>query len=98
MLPSNRSQPLATTLMQVLLPTKSEVSRIVRSGLDATMRLTQISGPCPGLNAASNHGYLSRSGVTTVEETITGLGSAYAMGADFAGLLAVYAVLGVGVS
>lgn len=62
------------------------------------MTLIRISGPCPGLNAASNHGYLSRSGVTTVEETITGLGSAYAMGADFAGLLAVYAVLGVGVS
>lgn len=33
----------------------------------------QIRGPCPGLNAAANHGYLPRSGVATIEETVRGL-------------------------
>lgn len=34
---------------------------------------TQIRGPCPGLNAAANHGYLPRSGIATLEETVRGL-------------------------
>lgn len=33
----------------------------------------QIRGPCPGLNAAANHGYLPRSGVASIEETVRGL-------------------------
>nr|POF17519.1 aromatic peroxygenase [Quercus suber] len=53
----------------------------------------EIRGPCPGLNAAANHGYLSRSGVTTILETITGMGALYGMSPDLAGFLAAYAVL-----
>lgn len=34
----------------------------------------EIRGPCPGLNAAANHGYLPRSGVASIEETVRGLG------------------------
>ena len=33
----------------------------------------EIRGPCPGLNAAANHGYLPRSGIATLEETVGGL-------------------------
>lgn len=33
----------------------------------------EIRGPCPGLNAAANHGYLPRSGVASIEETVRGL-------------------------
>lgn len=51
-----------------------------------------IRGPCPGLNAAANHGFLSHSGVTTIAETVNGLGAAYGLSADAAGFLAVYAV------
>jgi hypothetical protein len=29
----------------------------------------EIRGPCPGLNAAANHGYLPRSGVATLENS-----------------------------
>ena len=35
----------------------------------------EIRGPCPGLNAAANHGYLPRSGIVSLEETIAGLGA-----------------------
>jgi hypothetical protein len=53
---------------------------------------SQIRGPCPGLNAAANHGYLDRSGVVTLEDTITGLGQAYGMSPDLAAGLAAYAI------
>ena len=33
----------------------------------------EIRGPCPGLNAAANHGYLPRSGVASIEETVRGM-------------------------
>ena len=35
----------------------------------------EIRGPCPGLNAAANHGYLPRSGIASLEETVSGLGA-----------------------
>ena len=35
----------------------------------------EIRGPCPGLNAAANHGYLPRSGIASLEETVAGLGA-----------------------
>ena len=52
----------------------------------------QIRGPCPGLNAAANHGYLPRSGVATLTQTVQGLGSLYGMSTDLAGILAAYAI------
>jgi hypothetical protein len=45
------------------------------------------------LNAAANHGYLSRSGVTTIEETIVGLGAAFGLGPAACAVLAAYAVI-----
>ena len=36
-----------------------------------------IRGPCPGLNAAANHGYLPRNGIATIPETILGLGDCF---------------------
>lgn len=53
----------------------------------------QIRGPCPGLNAASNYGYLPRSGIATLETTITGLGELYGMSVGLAAFLAVYAII-----
>ncbi|CZR69202.1 uncharacterized protein PAC_19102 [Phialocephala subalpina] len=53
---------------------------------------SQIRGPCPGFNAAANYNYLDRSGVTTLENTITGLGQAYGMSVDLAAFLAAYAI------
>ncbi|KAF7196120.1 Dothistromin biosynthesis peroxidase dotB [Pseudocercospora fuligena] len=53
----------------------------------------EIRGPCPGLNAAANHGYLSRSGVTTLTETIVGMEAAFGMGPGLAGFLGAYAII-----
>ncbi|KAI9687160.1 MAG: hypothetical protein M1822_002571 [Bathelium mastoideum] len=52
----------------------------------------EIRGPCPGLNAAANHGYLPRSGIASIEETVSGLGAAYNMAPELAAALAAYAI------
>ncbi|TVY13783.1 Aromatic peroxygenase [Lachnellula arida] len=49
-------------------------------------------GPCPGLNAAANHGFLQRNGINTIEQTITGLSQAYSFGDEFAAALSVIAI------
>ncbi|KAH8601004.1 hypothetical protein B0O99DRAFT_681860 [Bisporella sp. PMI_857] len=49
-------------------------------------------GPCPGLNAAANHGFLPRNGLPTIAQTITGLNQAYSFGPEFAAALAAFAV------
>jgi len=54
---------------------------------------TDIRGPCPGLNAAANHGYLPRSGIATIPTTINGLGQAFGLGPDASAVLALYAIL-----
>ncbi|KAB9006561.1 hypothetical protein FH972_026915 [Carpinus fangiana] len=51
-----------------------------------------IRGPCPGLNAAANHGYLPRNGIASIEQTISGLGALYNLHTEIAGALAAYAV------
>ncbi|CAK4010345.1 Aromatic peroxygenase [Lecanosticta acicola] len=50
-------------------------------------------GPCPGLNAAANHGFLPRNGILTTQQTIDGLAQAFGMAADIAAGLAVLAIL-----
>ena len=52
----------------------------------------EIRGPCPGLNAAANHGYLPRSGIATLEQTVSGLSAAYNLGHVVAAALALYAI------
>lgn len=51
-----------------------------------------IRGPCPGLNAAANHGYLPRNGIASIEETVSGLGALYNLGPRISAVLAAYAV------
>jgi len=51
-----------------------------------------IRGPCPGLNAAANHGYLPRNGIQTIEQTVSGLGALYNLGPRISAVLAVYAI------
>lgn len=47
-------------------------------------------GPCPGLNAAANHGYIPHNGVGSITDFIDGTYKAYGMATDLAGFLAVY--------
>ncbi|MCJ1449956.1 hypothetical protein MMC28_000284 [Mycoblastus sanguinarius] len=50
-------------------------------------------GPCPGLNAMANHGYLPHNGVGTIDEFISGTAAAFGMGPDLASFLAVYGAI-----
>ncbi|KAM0329874.1 hypothetical protein ACHAQA_004039 [Verticillium albo-atrum] len=47
-------------------------------------------GPCPGLNALSNHGYLPHNGVADLFTIIKAVNEVYGMAIDLGGFLAVY--------
>ncbi|KAF5658678.1 oxidase [Fusarium heterosporum] len=53
-------------------------------------------GPCPGLNALANHGYISRKGVTSLVETVSAINKVYGMGIDLATILATMGTVFVG--
>ncbi|ORY86997.1 Chloroperoxidase [Protomyces lactucae-debilis] len=55
-----------------------------------------IRGPCPGLNAAANHGYISRDGVTNLQEAIDGTEAVFNMNNDLSGFLSAYSVISDG--
>ncbi|PWN44101.1 hypothetical protein IE81DRAFT_346038 [Ceraceosorus guamensis] len=52
-----------------------------------------IRGPCPGLNLLANHGYLDRSGVTTLTQGIDAINKVFGVGPDLALALNAYAVI-----
>ncbi|KAI7771419.1 hypothetical protein LZL87_010859 [Fusarium oxysporum] len=47
-------------------------------------------GPCPGLDALANHGYLPRNGVADMQTIIKATNGVYGMSLDLGGFLAVY--------
>ncbi|KAM0798766.1 Chloroperoxidase [Usnea florida] len=51
-----------------------------------------IRGPCPGLNTAANHNFISHDGVTTFSELVDAQQNIYNAGYDLAVLLAVLGV------
>ncbi|KAJ5619102.1 hypothetical protein N7510_003086 [Penicillium lagena] len=53
-------------------------------------------GPCPGLNAMANHGYIPHNGVVSFAEVITAANEVYGMGIDLATVLAVMGTVWVG--
>ncbi|KEQ98114.1 hypothetical protein AUEXF2481DRAFT_2094 [Aureobasidium subglaciale EXF-2481] len=53
-------------------------------------------GPCPGLNALANHGYISRDGIAGFFEVITAVNQVYGMSVDLVAVLAVMGTVGVG--
>ncbi|KAK3314965.1 Chloroperoxidase [Apodospora peruviana] len=55
-----------------------------------------IRGPCPGLNALANHGFIARDGITTYNELLDGLQNVYNVGYDLANFLAAYAIYAAG--
>ncbi|KAG8742553.1 hypothetical protein FRC11_014249, partial [Ceratobasidium sp. 423] len=50
-------------------------------------------GPCPGLNALANHGYLPHNGVTTLTGAIGACNKAFGMGIEIATVLSVIATV-----
>ncbi|KAE9397477.1 Cloroperoxidase [Gymnopus androsaceus JB14] len=49
-----------------------------------------LRGPCPGLNAMANHGYIPHNGVATIDEFVDGTDQVFGMGFDLALFLSVY--------
>ncbi|KAJ3739986.1 Chloroperoxidase [Lentinula detonsa] len=47
-------------------------------------------GPCPGLNAMANHGYIPHSGIATIDEFAQGTYEVFGMGSDLSLFLPVY--------
>ncbi|KAF9025999.1 hypothetical protein BDZ89DRAFT_1135030 [Hymenopellis radicata] len=56
-------------------------------------RKGDLRGPCPGLNSLANHGYLDRSGLTTLTEAIAATHEVFNMGVDLGAFLSVYALV-----
>ncbi|KAI0532539.1 Chloroperoxidase [Xylaria digitata] len=50
-------------------------------------------GPCPGLNAMANHGYIPHNGVGTIADFVSGTTKAFSMGIDLATFLATYGAI-----
>ncbi|KAJ9094060.1 hypothetical protein QFC21_006161 [Naganishia friedmannii] len=82
-----------------------EVKRAL--GFDASLQKVDVSGshafnapgsgdkrgPCPGLNALANHGYLPHNGITTLAQAVEATNSVYGMGVDLGTFLSAYATL-----
>lgn len=51
---------------------------------------SDLRGPCPGLNAMANHGYIPHNGVATITQFIQGTYDVFGMGTDLATFLSVY--------
>ncbi|KAJ3991348.1 hypothetical protein F5050DRAFT_1870027 [Lentinula boryana] len=49
-----------------------------------------LRGPCPGLNAMANHGYIPHSGIATINEFAQGTSEVFGMGNDLSLFLAIY--------
>ncbi|KAJ3875198.1 hypothetical protein F5051DRAFT_70095 [Lentinula edodes] len=47
-------------------------------------------GPCPGLNAMANHGYIPHNGIATIDQLVNGSYTVFGMGRELALSLAVY--------
>ena len=41
---------------------------------------SDLRGPCPGLNAMANHGYIPRNGYVSIPQVVKGMGDVYGMG------------------
>ncbi|GAB7346936.1 hypothetical protein MBLNU459_g2000t1 [Dothideomycetes sp. NU459] len=85
-------------------PNKRQISEVIPPVFDAASQYVSTTGahafnppgpgdqrgPCPGLNAMANHGYLPHDGVGTIAEFVTSTGKVFGMGVDLATFLAVY--------
>ncbi|KAG4270402.1 hypothetical protein FPRO04_11561 [Fusarium proliferatum] len=72
----------------------AEKKRISVSGehefLPPNLKAGDQRGPCPGLNALANHGYLPSNGVADMQTIIKATNEVYGMSLDLSGFLAVY--------
>ncbi|KAL1998501.1 hypothetical protein VTN02DRAFT_6056 [Thermoascus thermophilus] len=53
-------------------------------------------GPCPGLNALANHGYIPRNGIVSLVDVIAAINQVYGMGIDLATVLGIMGTVWTG--
>lgn len=53
-------------------------------------------GPCPGLNALANHGYINRNGITSLAEVTAAINQVFGMGLELATILSTMGTVFVG--
>jgi len=85
----------AATLVYEAVPTFDEKAQLVNVGKGSghewqAPRSTDLRGPCPGLNAFANHGFLPRNGYATISQFVDATTKVVGMGPDLAGFLAVF--------
>ncbi|CAI6341405.1 unnamed protein product [Periconia digitata] len=70
----------------------ADAQRISTTGAHAYIApgSNDVRGPCPGLNALANHGYISRTGVDSVLSITAASNEVFGMGLDLAAFLSVY--------
>ncbi|KZS90603.1 Cloroperoxidase, partial [Sistotremastrum niveocremeum HHB9708] len=71
----------------VLVPDPADTAHAFQPPPPGAMR-----GPCPGMNALANHGFISRDGITTFDELVQAQQNVWNTGYDLAVLLATLGV------
>nr|ANZ54413.1 heme-thiolate peroxidase HTP8 [Leptoxyphium fumago] len=93
--------PLTGILSALDIPTPQESGLKAIPGDDPDHQYiapgpTDVRGLCPTLNTLANHGYLSRTGVTTFAEAANAIQTAYSMSFDIAVFLSALGLLAGG--
>ncbi len=94
-------QPFTGRISLLVPPTPQAHSLKAIPGSDAAHQYmapgsTDQRGVCPGINTLANHGYISRSGITTWAEAANGIQTAYGFGYDMATLLSAIGLIAGG--
>ncbi|KAK4497856.1 hypothetical protein PRZ48_010511 [Zasmidium cellare] len=93
--------PLTGVLAGLDIPTPQESGLKAIPGNDPNHQYqapgpTDVRGDCPTLNTLANHGYLSRTGVTSFAEAANAIQTAYSMSFDIAVFLSALGLLAGG--
>lgn len=82
LLPRGRSEHIQRQAPGVTPPFDAAVQYVNNQGDNAFNPPSGFDqrGPCPGLNAMANHGYLPHNGVATIQQFIDGTAAAFGMG------------------
>jgi hypothetical protein len=93
--------PLTGVLSAVDIPTPQESGLKAIPGDDPDHQYqapgsTDVRGLCPTLNTLANHGYISRTGITSFAEAANAIQTAYSMSFDIAVFLSVLGLLAGG--
>ncbi|CAH0395579.1 unnamed protein product [Bemisia tabaci] len=100
MRPMSCASLVTLATLATAIPFDAKTQRISTSGVHKFMppdwSAGHVRGPCPALNALSNHGHMSRDGVVHWAEWARATNEVYGLGRELAFFLAVYGVFVAG--